>query len=78
MIVAEDLDLQESDHFLFFNLYLLSDMSKNHDRYKEDYSTIDIEQLEEIDTEKFEKFRPKNKKNIQGKSKDKSIKKDDE
>ena len=46
MIVAEDLDLQESDHFLFFNIYLLSDMSKNHDRYKEDYSTIDIEQLE--------------------------------
>ena len=78
MIVAEDLDLQESDHFLFFNLYLLSDMSKNHDRYKEDYSTIDIEQLEEIDTEKFEKFRPKNKKKIQGKSKDNSIKKDDE
>ena len=53
-------------------------MSKNHDRYKEDYSTIDIEQLEEIDTEKFEKFRPRNKKNIQGKSKDNSIKKDDE
>jgi len=53
-------------------------MSKNHDRYKEDYSTVDIERLEEIDTEKFEKFRPKNKKNIKGKSKDNSIKKDDE
>jgi hypothetical protein len=50
-------------------------MSKNHDRYKEDYSTIDIEQLEEID---IEKFRPKNKKNIKVKSKDNSIKKDDE
>lgn len=51
-------------------------MSKNHDRYKEDYSHVDIEQLEEIDTEKFEKFRPKNKKNI--KSKDNNSKKDDE
>ena len=78
MIAVVDLDLQESDHFLFFNIYLLCDMSKNHDRYKEDYSTIDIEQLEEIDTEKFEKFRPKNKKNIKVKSKDNGIKKDDE
>ncbi len=75
MIAVVDLDLQESDHFLFFNIYLLCDMSKNHDRYKEDYSTIDIEQLEEID---IEKFRPKNKKNIKVKSKDNSIKKDDE
>ena len=78
MIAVVDLDLQESDHFLFFKVYLLCDMSKNHDRYKEDYSTIDIEQLEEIDTEKFEKFRPKNKKNIKVKSKDNGIKKDDE
>ena len=50
-------------------------MSKNHDRYKEDYSHLDVEKLEEIDTEKFEKFRPK-KKNV--KPNDKSIKKDDE
>lgn len=52
-------------------------MSKKQDRYKEDYSTANIEQLDEIETKKFEKFRPKNKKN-KGKSKDKSIKKDDE
>ncbi len=36
-------------------------MSKKHDRYKEDYSHIDIEELEEMATEKFEKFRPKKK-----------------
>lgn len=36
-------------------------MSKNHDRYKEDYSHIDLEQLEEMPVEKFEKFRPKKK-----------------
>ncbi len=36
-------------------------MSKNQDRYKEDYSHIDIEELEEMDTEKFEKFHPKKK-----------------
>lgn len=51
-------------------------MSKNHDRYKEDYSHLDIEKLEEIDTEKFEKFRPKKSKDI--KSKDKSVKKCEE
>jgi len=76
-IEAADLVVLESDHFLFSNIYLLCDMSKNHGRYKEDYSTTDIEQLDEIETKKFEKFRPKNKKN-KGKSKDKSIKKDDE
>ena len=54
-------------------------MSKNQDRYKEDYIHLldNVEQLEEIETKKFEKFRPKNKKNT-GKSKDKSIKKYDE
>lgn len=36
-------------------------MSKNNDRYKEDYSHIDIDQLDEIETAKFEKFRPKKK-----------------
>jgi hypothetical protein len=51
-------------------------MSKNNDRYKEDYSHVDIEQLDEIETKKFEKFRPK-KKNKTG-VKDKKIKKDEE
>ena len=51
-------------------------MSKNNDRYKEDYSHVDIEQLDEIETKKFEKFRPKKK----GKEsvKNKNIKKDEE
>ena len=34
-------------------------MSKNQDRYKEDYTEVDIERLDELDTEKFEKFHPK-------------------
>lgn len=51
-------------------------MSKNNDRYKEDYSHVDIEQLDEIETKKFEKFRPKKK--AKGKVKDKNIKKDEE
>jgi hypothetical protein len=36
-------------------------MSKNNDRYKEDYSHVDIDQLDEVETKKFEKFRPKKK-----------------
>lgn len=51
-------------------------MSKNNDRYKEDYSHIDIDQLDEVETTKFEKFRPKKKE--KGKSKDKPIKKEEE
>ena len=38
-------------------------MSKKYDRYKEDYTEIDVEELEEIETERFEKFRPKKSKN---------------
>jgi hypothetical protein len=45
-------------------------MSKNHDRYKEDYTEIDVEELDEIETEKFEKFRPKKKGNNKIKHKD--------
>jgi hypothetical protein len=51
-------------------------MSKNQDRYKEDYSHLDIEELDELDTEKFEKFRPKKSKDT--KSKDKSVQKGEE
>lgn len=53
-------------------------MSKNHDRYKEDYTNLveDLEYLEEVETQKFEKFRPK-KKNP-SKTKHKEIHKDDE
>jgi hypothetical protein len=36
-------------------------MSKNQDRYKEDYVHTDLEQLEEMETEHFEKFKPKKK-----------------
>jgi hypothetical protein len=34
-------------------------MSKNTDRYKADLSHLDLETLEEIETESFERFRPK-------------------
>jgi hypothetical protein len=51
-------------------------MSKNNDRYKEDYISIDIEELDEIETRKFEKFRPKKKKSVKGK--DKTKEKDEE
>ena len=34
-------------------------MSKKQDRYKEDYAHEDLEKLEEMETEHFEKFRPK-------------------
>lgn len=36
-------------------------MSKKQDRYKEDYSHIDLDQLDEIETKKFEKFHSKKK-----------------
>jgi len=36
-------------------------MSKNQGRYKEDYTHTDIEELEDMTTESFEKFRPKKK-----------------
>jgi hypothetical protein len=38
-------------------------MSKNQDRYKEDYITLidNVEELDEIETQKFEKFHPKKK-----------------
>lgn len=51
-------------------------MSKNNDRYKEDYSNVNIEELDEIETEKFQKFRPKKKKNKKPSHKD--IQRDDE
>jgi hypothetical protein len=50
MIAVVDLDLQESEHFLFFSIYLSRDMSKNHDRYNEDYSHLDIEKPERRNT----------------------------
>lgn len=53
-------------------------MSKNHDRYKEDYAHIDTEQLEEMETERFEKFRPKKKTASSHKDKKKPEKKSDE
>jgi hypothetical protein len=34
-------------------------MSKNQDRYKEDYTHIDMDQLDELEVEKFQKLRPK-------------------
>ena len=43
-------------------------MSKNQDRYKEDYLDKDIEEFDEIETEKFEKFRPKKSKDIKSKT----------
>lgn len=51
-------------------------MSKNHDRYKEDYLQKDADELLEIETEKFEKFRPKKKQ--ANKAKQKGPKKEDE
>ncbi len=36
-------------------------MSKNYDRYKEDYTQLDVEDLEEVNTERFEKFKSKKK-----------------
>lgn len=45
-------------------------MSKNYDRYKEDYVNVDIEALEEIPTERFEKFRSKKKEKNKPKYKD--------
>jgi hypothetical protein len=53
-------------------------MSKNQDRYKEDYIHLaeNIEELEELETEKFEKFRPKKK--HQSKVKHKEIQRDNE
>jgi hypothetical protein len=38
-------------------------MSKNQDRYKEDYINLieNVEELEELETKKFEKFSPKKK-----------------
>lgn len=53
-------------------------MSKNQDRYKEDYIALveNIEELDEIETEKFEKFRPK-KKNP-SKTKHKEVNRDSE
>jgi hypothetical protein len=48
-------------------------MSKNHARYKEDYTHLNEEFLDEVETEKFEKFHPKkdgvkNKSNVKQKS----------
>jgi len=34
-------------------------MSKNQDRYKEDYIHIDMDELDELEVEKFQKLRPK-------------------
>ena len=34
-------------------------MSKNQDRYKEDYVHVDLDELDELETEKFEKFHSK-------------------
>lgn len=34
-------------------------MSKNTARYKEDYAHVNEDYLDELDTEKFEKFHPK-------------------
>lgn len=51
-------------------------MSKNNDRYKEDYTVIDIEELDEIETTKFEKFRPKKK--DKNKIKNKEAQREDE
>lgn len=62
--------------FVFFRyiykrkVYCIKHMSKNHDRYKEDYTEIDVEELEEIETERFEKFRPKKKGKNKPKHKD--------
>lgn len=61
---------------IFICGYAKKHMSKNNDRYKEDYSNVDIEELDEIETEKFQKFRPKKKKNK--KSSHKDIQRDDE
>jgi len=52
-------------------------MSKNQDRYKEDYVNIDIEKLEEMEVEHFEKFHPKKKESVKSKDKQKSGPKDE-
>jgi hypothetical protein len=39
-------------------------MSKNNHRYKEDYTNVDLEELEERPVEKFERFRPKKNKPV--------------
>ena len=44
-------------------------MSKNQDRYKEDLSHLDIETLDEIETQKFERFHPKKGKPVKSNNK---------
>jgi hypothetical protein len=58
--------------FIFIDVKFIAHkhMSKNQDRYKEDYTEIDVEELEEIETERFEKFRPKKKGKNKPKHKD--------
>jgi hypothetical protein len=41
-------------------------MSKNIDRYKADLSHLDIETLDELETQKFERFHPKKQKPVKG------------
>jgi hypothetical protein len=51
-------------------------MSKNNDRYKEDYTQLDIDVLEEINPQRFEKFKSK-KKNKKAKEKSGANRQDD-
>jgi hypothetical protein len=53
-------------------------MSKNNDRYKEDYISVDIEELDEIETKRFEKFRPKKKEKAKAKHKSDTRQQEDE
>jgi hypothetical protein len=76
MIEVVALVVAEIDNFTFYILYVLFDMSKNQDRYKEDYLDKNIEELDELDTEKFEKFNSKKK--DKKKSLNTGSKKDDE
>ena len=42
-----------------YSLNSVIHMSKNQDRYKEDYIHIDMDELDELEVEKFQKLRPK-------------------
>ena len=53
-------------------------MSKNNGRYKEDYANVDLEELDEMETRKFEKFRPKKKEKVKAKHKSDARREEDE
>lgn len=64
----------------FVNTYIYwllhNTMSKKEDRYKADLNHLDLQELDELETKKFERFHPKKK--VAPKKKQKIADKDDE